>query len=398
MDWCPITNLDTADAAYEWMLGSTRSGLSDEEQAISDALAESYPAAINALGLQDADGNALTLDSTDSGSYYTYMIGVIEDSLNNFLADTTFPYNVSASTGNGGFGMGRQGGENRTFPGNGQMQPPTDGEQESRAFPGGMNRPDGEIPSMPDGEMPSIPNGEMPSMPDGEMPSMPADGKDYTQRDQITRTQTSGGVQLSGTYETAQDYIDALNANGEWITYDAAANTAKITSIADFAKACKTASKQLGAFDQLDAGQGENTLFGYGDGSGAHFDADLAAILADLGNEYAQAYADDLQKQDALGVDVQTRLKMYTPLYYLLPAQEGFQTANVAKYWRIRTGIAQSDMSLSTEVNLALALDNYDGVESVDFATVWGQQHVQAERTGGSDENFIAWVQSCTAQ
>ena len=89
---------------------------------------------------------------------------------------------------------------------------------------------------------------------------------------------------------------------------------------------------------------------------------------------------------------------MYTPLYYLLPAQEGFQTANVAKYWRIRTGIAQSDTSLSTEVNLALALDNYDSVESVDFATVWGQQHVQAERTGGSDENFIAWVQSCTAQ
>lgn len=31
MCWCPITNLDTADESYEWMMGSTRSGLSDEE-------------------------------------------------------------------------------------------------------------------------------------------------------------------------------------------------------------------------------------------------------------------------------------------------------------------------------------------------------------------------------
>ena len=28
MDWCPITNLDSADEAYEWMMGVTRSGLS----------------------------------------------------------------------------------------------------------------------------------------------------------------------------------------------------------------------------------------------------------------------------------------------------------------------------------------------------------------------------------
>ena len=42
MCWCPITNLDTADESYEWMMGCTRSGLSDEEQAISDALANAW--------------------------------------------------------------------------------------------------------------------------------------------------------------------------------------------------------------------------------------------------------------------------------------------------------------------------------------------------------------------
>lgn len=65
----------------------------------------------------------------------------------------------------------------------------------------------------------------------------------------------------------------------------------------------------------------------------------------------------------------------------------------VASHWRIRTGIHQGDTALTTEVNLALALESY-GVE-VDFETVWGQAHVQAERTGSSTENFIAWVIEC---
>lgn len=199
-------------------------------------------------------------------------------------------------------------------------------------------------------------------------------------------------MSVSGTYETAQDYIDALNANGEWVTYDANTNTATISSVADFVKAFKSASKNLGAFDQLDVGQGENTLFGYGDGSGAHFDSTLAEILSDLGNEYADSYAADLAKTDSAGYTAEQRLQMYTPLYYLLESSDGYGTSTVAKYWRIRTGIAQSDTSVTTEMNIALALENYNSVESVDFATVWGQQHTEAERMGGSTENFIAWV------
>ena len=157
----------------------------------------------------------------------------------------------------------------------------------------------------------------------------------------------------------------------------------------------KSASKNLGAFDQLDGGQGENTLFGYGDGSGAHFDSALAVILKDLGSEYTDSYAADLEKTDSAGYTAEQRVNMYTPLYYLLESSEGYGTSTVAKYWRIRTGIAQSDTALTTEVNLALALENYDSVESVDFATVWGQQHTEAERTGSSTENFIEWVNEC---
>lgn len=87
---------------------------------------------------------------------------------------------------------------------------------------------------------------------------------------------------------------------------------------------------------------------------------------------------------------------MYTPLYYLMESSEGYGTSTPAKYWRIRTGICQSDTALTTEVNLALALESNDAVSSVDFATVWGQGHTMAERTGDSTSNFIAWVMECT--
>lgn len=378
MCWCPITNLDTADEAYEWMLGTTRSGLSDEEQEISDALAAAYADYVNEAGIQSPDGTVLTLsESSDgiyqAGSYYDYMKSVIETSLNNFLSDTQFPYDASSSSSEGGMGG----------PG------------------GGHEFGDGSAPAFGDGETPgdgSVPEGEGPGgqAPDG---SAPAEGsssqQSYEDMDDITRNETTSGVSLSGTYETAQDYIDALNANGQWVTYDEATNTATITSIADFVTACKSASKNLGAFDQLDGGQGENTLFGYGDGNGAHFDAALSDLLSALGSSYASDYAEDLTKTDSAGNTVDVRLKMYTPLYYLLSSQEGCGTSNVAKYWRIRTGINQGDCALSTEMNLALALENYDGVDSVDFETVWGEGHTQAERTGNSTSNFVAWVNEC---
>ena len=375
MCWCPITNLDTADEAYEWMMGVTRNGLTEEEQQISDQLAEAFAAYINSAGIKDPEGTVLTLSESDdgiyqAGSYYDYMKTVIEESLNHFLSDTEFPYDASSASGGGrgGFGGGMPGGFGGQNPFGGEQRPER-----------GEGTPDFGAEQKPDGEMMS-----------GEV--------SFEELDDITRNETASGVSLSGTYETAQDYIDALNAEREWVHYDAATNTASITSIEDFVLACKSASKNLGAFDQLDGGQGENTLFGYGDGNGAHFDAALADILNEIGSDYAADYAEDLAKQDSAGNTVDYRVNMYTPLYYLLESSEGYQESTVAKYWRIRTGIAQGDCALSTEMNLALALENDERVESVDFETIWGAGHTQAERSGNSTDNFIAWVNACLAE
>jgi len=379
MCWCPITNLDVADEAYEWNMGNTRSGLTEENQAYSDGMALAFAAYINQLGLTDEEGNVLMLTESEegiyqSGTYYDYVKDVIETSLEHFLSDTEFPYTATSSGGFGGRG-GRGGMRGGNFGG-------TEG-----GFAGPGN---GEIPDFGNGEKPDFANGEMPDF-GGENAEQETA---YEEMDGITRAEsTSSALSLSGTYETKQDYIAALNANGEWVAWDEETNTVTITSVAAFTQALKNASKGIAAFDQLDRGQGENTLFGYGDGNGAHFDAILAELMQ--GSEYEAAFAEDLAKQDALGKTVDVRLNMYNPMYYLSPAYEGYQTSEPATYWRIRTGINQGDTALCTEIDLALAAEAYAEGTQVDFETVWGQGHTEAERTGSSTANFIAWVQEC---
>ena len=412
MCWCPITNLDAADEAYEWNMGSTRSGLSDEEQTISDSLANAYAAYINELGLTLEDGTVLSLEESEdgvyqAGSYYEYLKSVIEGSLNNFLSDTEFPYTAASSSG-----MGNSYKMMRGDKGDRGTDGKPDGEMPDGEKPDDLA--DGELPEgIADGELPSnmgekpedLPEGETTVSGDGVSSAWePEDSSEKTEadfyaEDGVQRTETASSIDgadgvSSGTYETPQDYIDSLNSDTEWITYDPETNTVTITDVASFVQHCKNASKGLGAFDDMSASQAENTLFGYADGSGAHFDSVLAEILE--GTDYESAYAEDLAKTDSAGNTVETRVNMYNPMYYLCDYYEGSGSSDVAEFWRIRTGINQSDTALCTEVNLALALENYGA--SVDFETVWGQGHTEAERTGSSAENFITWVNECLNQ
>lgn len=343
MCWCPITNLDYADEAYEWNMGITRTDLSDDMQELSDNMAKAFAEYINELGLKDEEGNVLTLSESEngiyqSGSYYEYIKSEIERSLNNFLSDTTFPYTTGGSNTGLGGGM--------------------------RDIAGGVN--------------------------EGNMQGL----NEFEAADGINREPVKSTAQESKTYATAQEYIDDLNKDIQWVNYDSQSNTATITSVEDFVTVCKNASKSIGAFDDLNAAQGENTLFGYGDGSGAHFDSIMAELLKDT--EYGAAYAADLSKTDSQGNTVDYRVNMYNPMYFIEDYYDGYGSADVAKYWRIRTGINQGDTALSTEINLALALESYGA--DVDFETVWGEGHTMAERTGNSTDNFIQWVNECLKQ
>lgn len=348
MAWCPITSLDEANEAYEWNMGQyattgTRAA-GAFTSALSKDLATAYVEYINKLGIKDENGNILVLTKSDmgiytAGSYYDYLVKTVETSLNNFLVDTTFPYTQTA----GGPGGGLPGG----------------------APPAG-----------------ATPRGTPPA---GAMPG------------------GSGSASATPTtYQTVQAYMDALNKDGQWVAYDAATNTARVTSLAGFVNSQKNPSKSVGAFDDLNRSQAENDVFGNDKSDALHFDAVLADLLArnqaayakysDWQASYTEAYASDLKALDKLGNSIQYRMNAYNPMYYLLPYYQGYQTATVAKYWRINTGIKQGDTATTVEMNLALALKSYAGVKDVKFTTVWGQGHIMAERTGDSTTNFIAWV------
>ena len=316
--WCPITNLDTADEAYEWNMGQYYSTNTRADgtftKLLSDDLAAEYVKYVNAIKLKDPKGNELTLTETNKGSYYDFLKSVIEESLNNFFKDTTFPYTPDTRPG--------------PFP------PHTESE-------------------------------------------------------------------LSVTYNNISEYIAAKNNGTEWLLYDEAKKKASITSVGDFVKNCKNARKNVGAFDDLNWGQVENQVFGTSpDEKVKHFDQILYNLLNTNkakyeGKEgwkdtYPEEYLNDFGDVDSIGNNVTTRLNMYNPMYYLIDYYGGNGTSDVADYFRINTGIAQSDTGNVVEMNLYLALLNYG--KNVEFTTVWEKEHVEAERTGTSTANFISWV------
>lgn len=63
--YCPISDLDHADMAYEWLYGKTdsRKSLSDSKQQLIKELAAQFPDYINSLGLKKPDGTSLTGDN-----------------------------------------------------------------------------------------------------------------------------------------------------------------------------------------------------------------------------------------------------------------------------------------------------------------------------------------------
>lgn len=88
--YCPITNLDHADAAYEWQLNGINAykklvftkgtdyqmkrelvegTLTPEQIKVSDQLKVLFPAYVNQLSLKDSNGKVLELDESGNGSF-----------------------------------------------------------------------------------------------------------------------------------------------------------------------------------------------------------------------------------------------------------------------------------------------------------------------------------------
>lgn len=363
--WCPITSYDTADAAYEWMMGqhSTEGTRADGTwtKLLSDDLAASYADMVNGMDLRDSDDNALTLDETSGeyyadGGYYTYLVGQVEEAASNFFQTTPFPYTYTP--------------QHLTNPG----------------FPGD----------------PSL----MSSGSGGEAVEDVTDSSNSTNGDADA---AAGTTQVQSVrFDTPTAYVNALNSGERWLTYNQNRGSVRISGLGPFVTHVRPPQDSVPAFDLPDRSATANQLFGIDDESTLHFDDTVAQLIAQhidtysaaqgWDNKYVTEWGDDVAKTDALNNTVSQRVDLFNPLYYLSGSYDGFGTANVAPHWRINSGLSQSDAPLCTEANLALALSHYDGVQDVAFTPVWGQGHVLAERTGSAAGNFVDWVRSVCAQ
>lgn len=63
--FCPITDLEHSDMAYEWLYGNTnsRQALSDSKRQLTKELTAQFPVYVNSLSLTKPDGTALTADN-----------------------------------------------------------------------------------------------------------------------------------------------------------------------------------------------------------------------------------------------------------------------------------------------------------------------------------------------
>ncbi|GAK50079.1 hypothetical protein U14_01305 [Candidatus Moduliflexus flocculans] len=103
--YCPITNLDHADMAYEWQFNGVNDykkieismldfkvqrkeiagTLMAEQIKTSEMLKPLFPAYLNSLGLKKADGTDLTLDADGNGSFKDYVKSFVIASAQNAL-------------------------------------------------------------------------------------------------------------------------------------------------------------------------------------------------------------------------------------------------------------------------------------------------------------------------
>ncbi|WP_457288422.1 subtype B tannase [Pedobacter sp. UYP24] len=67
--YCPITNLDNSDTAYEWQFNSMDHNLSDQQIEVSRHLKALFPQYLNNLKLKNDKGQLLSLDKSGNGNF-----------------------------------------------------------------------------------------------------------------------------------------------------------------------------------------------------------------------------------------------------------------------------------------------------------------------------------------
>lgn len=357
MVWNPQIDLNTMDAAYEWLYGQ----YSDEDSrapktfghAYSHALASDYANVVNGYNFSQND-TRLSLEETSGGiftdgNYYNAVIAFLQDGAKDFFANTAFPATITKN--------------NHII----------------EAFPGAQGSVDADAL---------------------------VDGSATSQSSQPGVAQLPSPATVE--YASAHDYISALNAHGVWITLNARRGTVRIESIEDYIKTFAPPVRPVSAFDSLQKNTEQNQYFGTIEQATLHYsqlDADnLAnnqetyATLAGYDATYLPSYQTDLAVTYDKAEDRTTanRQSIDNPFLYIVEGIENFGMRTVAKHWRIHVGLAQSSIPFICGFNLALALRSYQkadaNVNTVDCAGIWEEGSALTEVGDNTVQSALAWL------
>lgn len=344
--YCPITDLEHADMAYEWMFRADKESedspagpaeiMTPFKEALSAELSRRYIKYFNSLGLTHPDtGEALVLNEDGrSGSAYDYLMRCLDRSAScylNMLRQGALKVDYSVEEYLSG---------QYTFLTKGKPPKPADGE----------------------------PAGPRLSM--GELSLRPPKGQPYVHK-------APPMVEAQGKEKRA------------WLTWDG--ERARVSDLDTYILHHRRRMKPCPAFDSLDLTSAENEAFGSQESDFSHFDRDLADAVAGLKEQFPEEYAryHDLLEKAANDGPLAQRLWLYNPFSFIGTRERSKQ----ARHYRIRVGSCDADTSFMISMTLALKLANA-GAGTVDYALVWDQPHCDADYPG----EVCDWIEKICAE
>lgn len=349
--YCPITDLEHADMAYEWQFakdmeyeaspfapGGTLTGF---QRALSRKLAQGFVAYFNGMELRDpTTGELLTIGSDlRSGTGYQFLMGCLEDSASvylNKLAQKDLPAGYSPEDYLAG---------NYTYEG-----------VDPKKLMEVIRKMEEKSKQMPSGKTPS----------DG--PEFEGHGMRLKMPEMPTRT-------MQG------------NDKRSWLSWDG--SRAKISSLDAFLMASRRRMKTCPSFDFLDCTSGENQEFGDACRDYVHFNPSLAGMIAELREEFPQEYETYYPAYAAAKTDegLAMRLSLLNPFHYI----DNDCSCQTASHFRINVGAQDADTSFMVSIMLALKLSGRKDMD-VQYHLYWDQPHSEADYPG----QVCDWIEAIT--
>ncbi len=170
-----------------------------------------------------------------------------------------------------------------------------------------------------------------------------------------------------------------------WLLWDG--TKATVTDLDSLRAVHRPRMKACPSFDFLDATCGENQLFGNAMVDYMHFSEITADSIAKLAEKYPKEAAEYVTayKKDVQSEGMEERIYKVNPLNFIGTKESSKQ----AEHFRIHVGGGDADTSYLMSLILAVKLQNA-GISDVIYQILWGQPHCEADYKGECAD----WIES----